>query len=102
MASVRACSRGFHHAESWRRFGILSNSHLRRRIIDSRRFLSHSSTPPLNVALPDMSPGPSNSDREVDRQKLRGVQVTKLSNGIRVASEDSHGPFCTLGGNIFR
>lgn len=57
--------------------------------------------PPLNIPLQGQVVLPGQiSDGELKRkmQAIKEVKVTTLSNGIKVASEESFGPFCTLGG----
>ena len=65
-----------------------------------KRFCSAVNNPPMNVPLEDKhdvvrkrKPGDGSSASE--------VKITTLSNGIKVASEDSFGQFCTIGGKWF-
>lgn len=52
--------------------------------------------PPMTEAVPNL-PKPIYATLKEEHQK---TQVTELSNGIRVASENRFGEFCTVGGNI--
>lgn len=53
--------------------------------------------PPLSEPLPGV-PKPIYSTARNEDQK---TQVTTLPNGLRVASENRFGQFCTIGGNRF-
>lgn len=50
--------------------------------------------PPLSEALPGL-PTPIFSSAKIEDQV---TQISTLSNGIRVASEQGFGQFCTVGG----
>eukprot|EP00794_Sanderia_malayensis_P015903 gene15903-17503_t len=89
MASGRTAARQFQHSLKLNKFAISNR-------ICSRRCLSDASTPPLNVPLPGILSAPTDLKRN-DRLDLHGLKVTTLSNGIKIASEDSFGPFCTVG-----
>ena len=72
-----------------------------KRSISSKKFYSSDATiPPLNIALP----GVYSDNLKNGNMSKKGVtactdvQITTLSNGVKVASEESFGPFCTLGG----
>ena len=70
------------------------------RLNNKRSCSSGPTVPPLNVALPGVSSDNAKNGNLTSRNSLalEGVKVTTLSNGIKVASEKSFGPFCTLGG----
>lgn len=71
-------------------------------VFNKFRFYSDvASIPPLNVPLPGDASGQVVKNGSVTSSSSRvgnEVQVTILSNGVKVASEESFGPFCTLGG----
>lgn len=50
--------------------------------------------PPMNEPVPGV-PEPIYASLREEHQK---TQVTELSNGIKVASENRFGEFCTIGG----
>lgn len=50
--------------------------------------------PPMNVPVPGL-PKPVYANF---REENQITQVTTLSNGLRVASENRFGEFCTVGG----
>lgn len=50
--------------------------------------------PPLSQPIPGL-PTPVYSNAKEDKQT---TQITTLSNGLRVASENRFGQFCTVGG----
>ena len=72
-----------------------------KRSISSKKFYSSDATvPPLNIALPGVY-SDNLKNGNMSRKGVtacKDVQVTTLSNGVKVASEESFGPFCTLGG----
>lgn len=55
---------------------------------------SVTSFPPLSEPIPGL-PTPIYSDAKEDKEVTK---VTTLSNGLRVASENRFGQFCTIGG----
>ena len=74
-----------------------------KKVFNKRRSYSDaSSIPPLNIALPGATNIHAdiikNGDEDRRKMAIEDVQVTTLSNGIKVASQESFGPFCTLGG----
>ena len=75
-----------------------------KRSISSKKFYSSDATvPPLNIALPGVY-SDNLENGNVSRKggaACKEVQVTTLSNGVKVASEESFGPFCTLGGVFY-
>lgn len=52
--------------------------------------------PPMNVPIRGL-PRPIYANFKEEDQK---TEVTLMSNGLRVASENRFGEFCTVGGNI--
>ena len=72
------------------------------RTIKIRKCSSNTAVPPLNVALPGVAATPVDGTRKEKGKNRRenNVEITTLSNGIKVASEESFGPFCTLGGTL--
>jgi len=51
---------------------------------------------PLSEALPDL-PEPNYLTLSTDKHETR---VTVLENGMKVASENRYGKFCTVGGKL--
>lgn len=54
--------------------------------------------PPLSEPIPGL-PTPIYSTAKEDNHT---TEVTVLSNGLRVASENRFGQFCTIGGNLWK
>lgn len=52
--------------------------------------------PPLSESLPNLPP----IEYATVRPEHNQTQVTILSNGLKVASENRFGQFCTVGGNF--
>ena len=63
-------------------------------------FCSAVNSPPLNVPLEDRHDVVIKR-KVVDGSSTSEVKISTLSNGIKVASEDSFGQFCTIGGRWF-
>ncbi len=98
MASVRVAARGLCHAEDLQRLCARNDIIKRVSTLGNRRNYCDNAVPPLNVPLSGMNHVKEGLNSRNDRLKSGGVQVTQLSNGVKVASEDSFGPFCTVGG----
>lgn len=65
------------------------------------RSYSDSSIPPLNLPLENFDRSPSNITKtRVEADNRQGIKISTLSNGLKVASEDSFGQFCTVGAVI--
>ena len=102
MASIRITTRRLQGSNSRDKVSQVCQSCIKKALRTSRRYSVDATVPPLSVALPGVAEARRDlgHDHEKGRPKVGQLQVTTLSNGIKVASEDSFGPFCTLGGMI--
>ena len=98
MAAQAACRIAFRQKTSLDNINRQCLSCMIRSVSNRRSCSGAATVPPLNIALPGVHSGNAERKNLTRNDFGLGVQVTTLPNGIKVASEESFGPFCTLGG----
>lgn len=76
-------------------FTSFSHKCLRLRAVQCVRRLSYPQEP-LDVPVPGLAEAPEG--RKAEKDFLSDCQITRLENGLRVASQEAFGQYSTVGG----